>query len=230
MLAGPKNLYLPISRAAPVVFDRKNGARLRDLGGAGGTWALLVGEEVIHGPGKTGQLSESSGASAEQMASFSGHQMIVRDSLAWLHTTDQLSCLDRGRYLELVAKRKEAQGRRAKLTEQLEGIDEKGAKKLRRELTKIGGVLEELQEKIRACVRWQAPCHEPFDLILVGDLLFAGGTDRVAAFAARDGTALWSAPVDGDAYSLAAADETLFVSTDRGVIHAFATDTSGGER
>ncbi len=229
LLAGEQNLYLPISRAAPVVFERSSGKRLRNLAGAGGTWALLVGENrLIHGPGRTGELSESSGNSAEQVASFSGTRMIVRRSLAWLHTSRELTCLDRGHYLELLGERSEAEGARTRLTEELATASPGRAEELQEELVEIGRELQRLAGELRACVRWRIPCDEPFDLILSGELLFAGGDDVVAAYGARDGEERWRAPVEGRAYSLAAARGALFVSTDRGTIHAF-TEAGEGE-
>ena len=70
---------------------------------------------------------------------------------------------------------------------------------------------------------WTAPCDLNLALIASGDVLFAGGTDRVGAFSAADGKPLWSAAVDGRVFGLAVADGTLLVSTDTGVVAAFST-------
>jgi len=88
-------------------------------------------------------------------------------------------------------------------------------------LIEIGAELQRLQAETRACVLWRRRSTEPYDLILVGELLFAGGADRVVAYDATTGEERWSAAVDGKAYTLAAAGGRLFVSTDRGAIHAF---------
>ncbi len=68
---------------------------------------------------------------------------------------------------------------------------------------------------------WQVASKHPYDLILVGDTLFAGGEDSVAAYSSRDGSLLWSHAVEGKAYGLSAGAGRLFVSTDTGAIHAF---------
>jgi len=68
---------------------------------------------------------------------------------------------------------------------------------------------------------WQAPCLHTYDLILAGDVLFAGGHGEVAAYATRDGQRLWARPVAGRAYALVVANGRLFVSTDTGAIHCF---------
>ncbi len=70
--------------------------------------------------------------------------------------------------------------------------------------------------------KWVAPSEFPYELILAGKTLFAGGLDRVAAFDAQTGKLVWQAPVEGKAQGLAVADGRLFVSTSEGRIHCFA--------
>jgi outer membrane protein assembly factor BamB len=70
-------------------------------------------------------------------------------------------------------------------------------------------------------VIWEAPCDCPFELVLAGEHLFAGGTDLVAAFDAKTGRRVWQAKVSGRAHGLAVAGDALLVSTDEGVIHCF---------
>ena len=57
--------------------------------------------------------------------------------------------------------------------------------------------------------------------IKAGSHLFFGGAGRVVALEAATGDVVWSQPVDGEALGLAAADNALFVSTDRGKIYCF---------
>ncbi len=68
---------------------------------------------------------------------------------------------------------------------------------------------------------WQVACDCPYELILAGDTLLAGGADRVAAFRVRDGKRLASYPVRGRAYGLAVANGALLVSTDDGQTACF---------
>jgi len=70
-------------------------------------------------------------------------------------------------------------------------------------------------------VRWSVPCDYPHALILAGDVLFAGGTNKVAAYHITDGDQIWSRVVNGRARALAAASGCLFISTDTGNIHMF---------
>jgi outer membrane protein assembly factor BamB len=67
---------------------------------------------------------------------------------------------------------------------------------------------------------WRRKQAYPNTLIYAGGRLFAGGNGGVAAFDG-EGNKVWSAPVDGTAFGLAAADGSLFVSTDDGSIYSF---------
>ncbi len=76
-------------------------------------------------------------------------------------------------------------------------------------------------------VRWKVPCSCPDALILAGDLLLAGGQDRVLAADASSGKAVFAARVDGTAKGLAVADGRLLVSTSKGLIYSFAPPAAG---
>lgn len=67
---------------------------------------------------------------------------------------------------------------------------------------------------------WRVPCRFPYEIILAGNVLFAGGDYEVAAFDAKTGGEIWTAKVEGKAYGLALANGKLFVSTSTGTIHA----------
>ncbi|NIA16146.1 MAG: PQQ-binding-like beta-propeller repeat protein, partial [Nitrospiraceae bacterium] len=58
----------------------------------------------------------------------------------------------------------------------------------------------------------------PYDLILAGDVLFAGGNDEVVGYAVSSGKQLCSRSVPGRALGLAVAGGALYVSTDTGQI------------
>ena len=68
---------------------------------------------------------------------------------------------------------------------------------------------------------WSQPNRCTLAVIAGGEVLYAGGDGRVAAYRASDGQRLWEGPVAGRAYGLAVADGALFVSTDEGVIQSF---------
>ena len=70
-------------------------------------------------------------------------------------------------------------------------------------------------------VRWSVLCDYPHALILAGDVLFAGGMNKVAAYSIVNGNELWSHAVNGRARGLTASGGRLFVSTDTGSIYMF---------
>jgi outer membrane protein assembly factor BamB len=69
-------------------------------------------------------------------------------------------------------------------------------------------------------VIWSRDYTYPYALIKAGNTLFVGGESEVAAINDQ-GNCVWTAPVDGAAYGLAAANGHLFASTDTGAIHCF---------
>jgi outer membrane protein assembly factor BamB len=101
MLASDTRLYVPAGRDNPVVFDRATGKRLRVVEGAGGTYALLSGDLLVFGPGKTGQLCAVPEGGTDQLATFAGAHLIVTTNRSYLHSERELSTLDRARYLQL---------------------------------------------------------------------------------------------------------------------------------
>ena len=65
------------------------------------------------------------------------------------------------------------------------------------------------------------PEEYPFAFIGAEGVRIGGGDGKVTAFAADNGTPLWTAEIEGKAYGLALARGRLFVSTDTGRIYCF---------
>ncbi|MCH2111939.1 MAG: PQQ-binding-like beta-propeller repeat protein, partial [Planctomycetes bacterium] len=77
-------------------------------------------------------------------------------------------------------------------------------------------------DRVTGAMLWSRPSSTPFELILAGETLFCGGNDMVRAYRKTDGRLLWEHAIEGRAYGLAVAENLLVVSTDEGVLHAFA--------
>ena len=103
--------------------------------------------------------------------------------------------------------------------------------------TCIDHVKKEVVWQVNILDRFKGPNNEwhlSENLLVDGDRLIVtpGGPDAsIAALNKMTGETLWTGPVTGKAYGLAAASETLFVSTDQGTLHAFrqapaSTDTT----
>ena len=65
-------------------------------------------------------------------------------------------------------------------------------------------------------------------IILVGDFLFAGTSDKVEAISIKNGQTVWDCSIDGTIYALAFANNTLYASTSNGYIYKFSSDGEGG--
>jgi len=77
---------------------------------------------------------------------------------------------------------------------------------------------------------WSVTCESPcYSLIMAGNVLYAGGTRKVAAYDTSNGNELWSEPIRGRARGLAAANGRLFVSTDIGEIYMFGSTYMPGD-
>ena len=234
LLASSTRLYVTTGRDRPVIFDSKSGRKLYQVtGGGGGTYALVTGDMLVYGPGKTGEISVFKSNRKDQLASFKGNQMIVTPKVSYLLTDTRLSALDRARYLELHEKREALKTRKGKVTEQLKKLGRNASssagKKLRTELGKLNLEIDKFAGGMRKCFRWQVPSEFPLSMILTRDKVFAGGKGKVAAFETRKGGIAWEKKVRGNAYGLAAASGRLYVSTDDGSIYCYQAPGGGKE-
>ena len=222
ILASQKHLYVPTGRGKPAVHIRKTGKKLRDLGGGGGTFALLVGDSLIYGPGKTGQLSEFPDAK-DQVATFHGLHMIVSGDHSWLHNGRDVSALLRTRFLKLTGEQRRLRAESSALAKSLKGRKKKSAliKKTQKKIETLGSRLKKIEKQLPGCVLWTTPSNMRYELIKTKKLLFVGGDGVIAAYLATTGKEVWRGKVRGRAWGIAAANGRLFVSTDEGVIYCF---------
>ena len=222
LLASHTRLYVPAGRNNPVVLNRSDGKRIRVVSGQGGTYALLTGDSLVFGPGKTGTLGFVESNKSDQLASFKGNHMIVTPEMSYLQGDTHLSALDRSRYLDLARKRRSLQSRQKALSEELKKIKATSTAKrqtLQKQLTDIGQSIDGVTTEMGQCFPWKVRCEQPLSMVLAGKTLITGGHDSVSAFDASNGQKLWSGKAEGDVFGLAVADGRLFVSTNRGVIH-----------
>ncbi|MBM3822261.1 MAG: hypothetical protein FJ404_05075 [Verrucomicrobia bacterium] len=231
LLASRSRLYYPAGRNNPVVCDLAGGKRLQVVEGAGGTYALLSGDMLIFGPGKTGQLGAVEDGRQDQLASFEGNHMIVTPTRSFLHSDTELSALDRARYLDLARQRKNLTLEQSRVGKRLKELakkpnEESSMQKLKDDLTRIGTRIDEMTEAMQNCILWKRPSTWPYHLILAGETLIAGGEHEIAGFTAETGEPLWTLPVQGKAYGLAASSGLLIATTDEGVIHSFGRPTA----
>ena len=228
MLASHTRLYVPAGRNNPVVLNRADGKRIRVVSGQGGTYALLTGDNLVFGPGKTGTLGFVESNQSDQLATFKGNHMIVTPSRSFLQSDTDLSALDRSRYLDLARKRRPLKSRLGKLQDELKKVKAgERQRQILKEAGKLGKQLDEVQSAMQECFAWRVPSSQPLSIVLAGQTLITGGHNEVAAYSAKDGSQLWQARADGEVFGLAVADGRLYASTSKGVIHCYVARRLG---
>lgn len=226
LLASANRLYVPAGRNNPVVCDISNGQRLRVVEGAGGTYALLTGDLLVFGPGKTGQLGAVEEGERDQLATFQGNQIIVTRDRSFLQSDHEISALDRSRYLQLARHRRDLQRQQSQLGRQLRDLAQKentSAEQslLRSQLATLARDIDAATEGMDRCLLWRHPAPSAFELILAGNTLVSGRDHSVAGFDTTTGNLRWELPVPGKAYGLAAAHGSLWIATDQGTLACY---------
>lgn len=207
LVASPSRLYVPTGRTAPCACDRSTGKPLGPLSGAGpdsragGCFAVLVDDELIHSSGEQWGLQLS--RSGEKLALVDGLCLVAQGPMSYVLTREQLCAIDRAHWMELTR----LQAKRQKTAADRKRIEE------------LGGAGKRY-------VRWEIPCRDSYDLILAGSTLFVGGNDTVTAYSTVDGSKLWSGGVAGKVYGLSVSDGSLLASTDKGTIYCFRSGKS----
>lgn len=233
MLATANRLYLPMGRQRPEMFERATGRSIGGFGGSGqgGIFAVVSQtDEFVHGRGQNhgsdGELRGFDANSRDYFVTFpKATRIIIADDIAYLNTGTELAGFARARYVELAKQQARLREQEKAIQEQLKKLKAEAngpaGVKLKAELAPIQTELATFPGLLAACYLWKTTAEYPHDLILAGTTLFAGGDNRVAAFATATGQEQWSAPVTGKAHGLAVANGCLLVSTDRGTIHCF---------
>lgn len=208
LLASPQKLFVPTGRTPPHIYSRSDGQQVAPFPGigqqrsgtpeGGGCFAVLVGDQLLHAAGEKGGIQIVDAQSRETIVTSFGSRVIVRGPTAYILASDRLCALDRGHYVELTR----LQQKKKKTPAEEKRIAELGGDR-------------------RKWLKWEVDCATPFELILAGDLLLAGGEGIVTAYDLAEGKQLWAGPVAGRAYSLAVSGGQLLVGTDQGTIHCF---------
>ena len=216
LLASSSRLFIPTGRTAPTTLGRGDGRNLGTFDLPGGTFALLVEDQLISGPGSEGTLGSADSQTRETAASFQADRGVVIPELVVLQRGDTLLAVDRPRLLALEAHRATLRQRIA----ELEGIQKNGQRDVSDLLNAARRELASLGTQITECELWRI--NQPASsLIMSGDSVIAAGDGRVSMINARTGDTTWDAPIKGRGHGLAIAGGHLLVSTDEGVLHAF---------
>jgi outer membrane protein assembly factor BamB len=226
LLASESTLFVPSGRSLPAAIDRKTGKELfkgnaawrGNAGGVvGGTKALLADGQLYSG-GEHHFLTLDQKTGKVGYGYFEGTQMAVRGDDAFLATGSAIARVDRAKYAA-------ASRRRQKLEMQVGSLARKlrGGKKAQAVRKKIEDLRKQIRASAKEGVKWSRKSGLESSLMVAGDLVFAGGQDKVVAFDAETGKDRWSMKVTGDVRGLAVANGRLLVSTSTGNIYCFGT-------
>ncbi|NQU23526.1 MAG: PQQ-binding-like beta-propeller repeat protein [Candidatus Nealsonbacteria bacterium] len=222
LLASDELLYVPTGRTNPVAIDRATGRLVRSFQGPGGTYALVVGEELIAGRGNDGTLAVSERRySGRLLASFQGKQMAVTTRRSYLLDDSALSAIDRVPFMELTRRILAATGEHNTLAKQLKQNPPNGAV-LREQIAQLKTQLDQWAVERRACLLWKVPAVGSQSLAVAAGMVFVGGAGSLAAHRTDTGRPIWQTKITGTALALAIANGRLLVSTDRGELLCFA--------
>jgi len=180
------------------------------------------------------------------------YEVIVRGDTAYLaalthlaaYPADQLADVAAGEYREFYKAFAECQVAGKILTEEKHakivaegGRDDPRAVHLKNTTFKWSGphwqkwdtLGPEVTVKLRRRSKWFLPLVAHETMILAGDVLFAGGEDRVHAVDGTTGKALWSDETQSRVRGLTVANGRLFVSTIDGNVRCYAADATPGQ-
>ena len=215
LLASTNRLFVPQGRAAPLAFDRGDGAPRGKIGEAGGVFCVLSEDDMLfagppHQKERDDQIRVANVGTSASVASFTGtNRILVAGELAWLATDGKLKCLNRGINVQAQEQIRKTQGEMKKKT-----ITDEQAKP----------ILAAAQKQLQDAWLWEVESDVPFDMIKAGDAVVVGFNGSVCAYSVSDGRQLWRVELPGTAHGLAVSAGMLFVSTDQGHIHAFGSD------
>jgi len=214
LVASSTRLFVPTGRTPPHIYERRDGSQVAAYPGGGqqrcgtpeggGSFAVLVDEQLFHGGGEKGGIQVTDANSREKIVWSAGLRVVASGPLVYILGRDRLTALDRKPYFELL---------RLQQKKKKTAADEKR--------------IAEVTADKRSWLKWEVPCRNAYELVLAGETVFVGLENRVVAYDSIEGKQLWTGEVDGKAYSLALSGGRLFAGTDRGTIHCFESGNSG---
>ncbi|MFC4990813.1 PQQ-binding-like beta-propeller repeat protein [Rubritalea tangerina] len=211
----------------PLVFSASDGKRLGQVSQAGGTFAILDAEgNFFAGPQNQRERNEQMRAFTpdnSRVATFNNtNRLVVSGSTAFLHSGNALKAFDMKKNNELMAQIQPLDSELNSLNKEIKKKPNDAALKERKKA--IQTELDKLRKQIETCWLWEQNGPVPLDLITTPETIVAGYPSKVAILSRSDGSEIWQAPIKGKVHGLTISNGILYVSTDRGAIHAFKSN------
>jgi outer membrane protein assembly factor BamB len=223
LLATDTFLYVPSGRGIPAVFDKKTGAfkfhrgvNWRADGMAGGTYALLHGDQFYTGTNQVLALNKLTMRTGSGW--YPGRRIVVTDQHAYMLGDRGIVCLKQETYPQ--ASRELQQSKNAKKA--LLQLRPKPAD-FTEQLQKVSERLRKAEAAVKAAHVWQSPRANLKCIIKAGDSLICGGKDEVVVIHTATGKLAWRGQLSGTVRGLAVSGGRLFAVTDSGALHSYET-------
>jgi len=95
VLATASQLFFPGARNCPEVYTRATGDHVGTFPGKGGTFALIVGNDLAYGPNLEGTVDEYPQNAGTRIATFNGLQMVATATHSYLLQPSSISAVQR---------------------------------------------------------------------------------------------------------------------------------------
>lgn len=216
LLANETTLYVPSGRSLPVAVSKRDGEILfqkkyswrTEAGGVVGGTKVVLGDGQVFagGPHHFLAMDQTTGLLGE--AYITGRQMVLSDDVAYILTGENLICVNRAEHAKASQEKQKWFLRAREFGSDQAKLEE--AKRMMKEYAEQG-------------ILWQYPTEFDDVLVASGNLVIAGGDDRLVAFDRSTGEERWTQELDGNVRGIAIDEGTLIVSTDEGRLYAFRT-------
>ncbi|HIL25123.1 MAG TPA: hypothetical protein EYG19_06945, partial [Verrucomicrobia bacterium] len=240
LVASADRLYVPTGRGMPAAFNKRTGKFIRLLSGGGktgGSWVMMDGDELFAGVANQGTDTKvtfdakSGNSLGDQFSQYPSVDRVHTKDTVYIATRKGIYSIDRAAHSDLNKKNKESDTlantikairKRHKAAANKPDELKKLADELAKATTRHSDTAKEITALKGAVVKWHTKQKKLGPLALAGGTLFAGGDGFVISLEAATGKRVMDHAIKGRAFSLAVADDRLFVSTDNGAIHCLA--------
>ncbi|GAA3563901.1 PQQ-binding-like beta-propeller repeat protein [Snuella lapsa] len=212
-------IFIPNSRTQPFVLKQDNGELVKKLKGKGGDYLSLAKDKIVHGVDHNSEIKSDDFLSA----AFKGHKVIIDKEQYFVAADFQLTSIVDSVYNDITKKRKALS---LKINELTALIREKklAKKEVSTELTNLTNAKSQLDSLINKEFNWQTPINKPISMVKSQNAIIIGEVGKVSAYNVINGALIWTEQIDGHPYGMSIANESLFVSTDKGTIYCFSSD------
>lgn len=206
MLIADENLVIPTGRATPFSIKLEDGSDGPNFGGVGGTYAVIVDDQVVSGRGNSNALVGSKAKSGQRVVSFPGEHLAVAPDISYLAHGQGVAAMNRTKAGEL-----NRQLRNLDLRIKADGDADGRLREQRRAI----------QSQLASCTLWKIETDRVLTIAASKDAVLIGLAGAVEVRDSATGRLRQKLAVDGEARSIAVGLGQVFVTTEKGMVHVF---------